>query len=85
MKKTHVGFNIPGQENVYIERFYNDEGTVAVNTILSCPDANWSYSMDILSEEEFELLTDRDVHQSDKEGIYIQHLGGEVIEYFTFY
>lgn len=85
MKRIHVGYNIPSQEDVYIERFYNDEGTAPVKTIITCPDGNWSYNMDFLSEDEFDVLADRDVHPDIKEDIYIDNLGDEVTSYFTFY
>ncbi|WP_157372526.1 hypothetical protein [Photobacterium marinum] len=85
MKKVHIGYNIPTQEHVFIERYYNDDGTQAVKTVISCPDDNWNYNMDFLTEDEFEILTDRDESQSLKEEIYLDNLGGEVTSYFIFF
>ncbi|ELR67955.1 hypothetical protein C942_00263 [Photobacterium marinum] len=41
--------------------------------------------MDFLTEDEFEILTDRDESQSLKEEIYLDNLGGEVTSYFIFF
>ncbi len=32
MEKVHIGYDIPSQEFVFIERFYNDDGSEAVKT-----------------------------------------------------
>ena len=85
MQKVHIGYDIPSQEFVFIERYYNDEGTAAVKTIINCPSENWSYNMDFLTEDEFEILIDRDASFSQKEDIYLENLGGEVASYFTFF
>lgn len=85
MKRVHIGFNIPSQEDVFVERYYNDEGTASVKTIITCPKMNWSYNMDFLSEEEFELIIDKNHIPDDKKDIYIKYLGGEVVSGFTFF
>ncbi|MCC2521094.1 hypothetical protein [Vibrio coralliilyticus] len=85
MKKVHIGYNIPTQEDVFIERYYADGSEDVVKTVIRCPGANWSYAMDFLSEDEFEILINREESQSLKEEIYIQNLGSEVTSYFTFY
>ena len=85
MKKVHVGFNIPSQDYVFIERYYNDTGTASVKTLIICPDMNWSYSMDFLSEDEFDVLTDKNLHPDDKKDIYIKYLGDDVVAGFTFF
>ncbi|WP_301338964.1 MULTISPECIES: hypothetical protein [unclassified Vibrio] len=41
--------------------------------------------MDSLTEDEFEVLIDRDEPMHEKEEIYIDNLGGEVASYFTFF
>ncbi|EOX3941958.1 hypothetical protein ACPHXT_000377, partial [Vibrio alginolyticus] len=71
MQKVHIGYDIPSQGLVFIERYYNDEGTVAVKTIIHCPSENWSYNMDFLTEDEFEILIDKDESHSQKEEIYL--------------
>ncbi|ANQ27029.1 hypothetical protein BA894_11440 [Vibrio natriegens] len=82
MEKVHIGYDIPNQEFVYIERYYNDDGTEPVKTIITCPSENWSYNMDFLTEDEFELLIDRDEPLHVKEDIYLDNLGSEVASYF---
>lgn len=37
MEKVHIGYDILSQEFVFIERYYNDDGTVPVKTIITCP------------------------------------------------
>jgi hypothetical protein len=85
MEKVHIGYDIPSQEFVFIERFYNDDGSEAVKTRITCPGENWSYNMDSLTEGEFEVLIDRDEPQHEKEEIYLDNLGDEVASYFTLF
>ncbi|MEY8215771.1 MAG: hypothetical protein RPR97_14970 [Colwellia sp.] len=85
MRRVHIGFNIPSQDDVFVERYYNDEDTTPVKTLITCPNKHWSYSMELLSEEEFELLIDKNHIPDDKKGIYIKYLGSEVVSGFTFF
>ncbi|TOQ66101.1 hypothetical protein [Vibrio parahaemolyticus] len=85
MQKVHVGYDIPSQESVFIERYYNDDGNAAVKTIITCPSKNWSYNMDFLTEADFEILANRDEPHHLKEDIYLKNLGVEVVGYFTFF
>ncbi|MFL0995578.1 hypothetical protein ACJO1Z_22580 [Vibrio parahaemolyticus] len=84
MEKVHIGYDVPSQEYVFIERYYDEDGD-AVKTVLNCPNDNWSYNMDFLTEDEFDTLIDRDEPYHLKEAIYLENLGGEVLSYFEFF